>query len=230
MGVEGWQKEAGERHGRIGGIFGARTGVGGKTEGKGRGGSERRAAVGRTDTQMDTRTRREPEQRAMGDERDRGMGGMDGGGEGHEGHGDRGVGDGGNERGGETNVVKAQRPRGGHTAAHRARGAGTAQRGPGAPTCHQPPQHRARQCWDSAAEGEQRGDVEYGGAPAGGPSPPSTGRRGCNNRGAEGAHPPACLAELPHPCGGTGHRAGWLGVPRAPGAHGGQAHLASASL
>lgn len=58
--------------------------------------------MGRTDTQMDTRTRTEPEQNVMGDERDRGMGRMDGGGEGHEGDRDRGGGDEGNERGGET--------------------------------------------------------------------------------------------------------------------------------
>lgn len=58
-------KEVGEGDGRIRGIFGARIGVGGKTQGKGWGGSERRAAVGWMDTQMDTRTRTEPEQRVM---------------------------------------------------------------------------------------------------------------------------------------------------------------------
>lgn len=65
LGVKRWEKEVGEGDGRIRGISRARTGVGGKTEGKGRGGSERRAAVGWMDTQMDTRTRTEPEQCMM---------------------------------------------------------------------------------------------------------------------------------------------------------------------
>lgn len=105
MGVKGWEKVTGKGDGRIREQFRGKDGC--RRQNRGRrvlgGGSEQRAAVGWTDTQMDTRTRTEPEQRVMGDERDRGMGGMDGGGEGHEWDRDGGRGgDGGNERGGET--------------------------------------------------------------------------------------------------------------------------------
>lgn len=57
MGVKGWEKEAGEGDGRIRAILGARSGVGGKTEGNGWGGQQAEGSGGtnrHTDGHMDT--------------------------------------------------------------------------------------------------------------------------------------------------------------------------------